>query len=138
MPQALDRRGASLNLILGSHLTYDASQSLGARKHALSRRGSGAPRRCSASMALSTAPPTRSRTGCDTRRQTPPWPLGARGLLGPHVSPSTRPPSPPRSLQKAHLGEAGPSRHSLTRRVLEQSSRTMPRASLAPRHRHGP
>ena len=60
------------------------------------------------------------------------------GLPGPCVSPWSQPPSLPRRLQKVHLGEAGPSRHILTRRVSELSSQTMPNASLAPRHRHGP
>jgi len=50
----------------------------------------------------------------------------------------SQPPSPPRRLQKVHLGKAGPSRHRLTCRVSEQSSRTTPKASSAPRHRHGP
>jgi hypothetical protein len=124
----------SLNPIVGSCPAYDASQS----QHTLIHRGSGAPRCRPASAALSTTPPTRSCMGRDTRRHTPLWPPGARRLPRPHVSPSTRPPSPPRSLQKAHLGEASPSRHSLTCRVSEQSSRTMPRASSAPRHRHSP
>jgi hypothetical protein len=64
--------------------------------------------------------------------------LGAHRLSGLHVSPSSRPPSPPRSLQKAHPREADRSRHNLTLSMSEQSSRTTSSASSAPRHRHGP
>jgi len=98
----------------------------------------GAPRRCPTGVALSTTPPTGSRMGRDARRQTPPLASRDRGLLGPPVRPSSRQPSPPRSLQKVHLREVGPSQHSLTLSVLEQSSRTTPRASSGPRYHHGP
>jgi hypothetical protein len=37
-------RQRSLNLILGSHPAYDTSQGSGARRHAPSHRGSGAPK----------------------------------------------------------------------------------------------
>jgi hypothetical protein len=87
---------------------------------------------------LSTTSSIGSCMGCDATRQTPQRPLGARGLPSPHISPSSRPPSSPGSLQKVHLGEASPSQHSLTLSVSEQSSWMMPRASLAPQHRHGP
>jgi len=105
--------------ILGFCSAYDASQGPGARKHAPSHRGSRAPRHCTLGVSSSAAPPIGSHTGRDTRRQAPPQPPGARGLLGPCACPSSRPPSPPRRLQKACQGETGPSRHSLTLRVSE-------------------
>jgi hypothetical protein len=88
-------------------------------------------------MPLPIAPSIGSRLRRDTRRQSFLWPPRARGLLGPRVSPQSRPPSPPRRLQKVSPGEASPSRHRLKHRVSEQSSRTMP-ASSTPRHLDGP
>ena len=66
---------------LGSCLANDASQGLGARRRVLSYRGSGAPRRCPLGMALPATFPTRSRTGCDTRRQS--FPVASRGSEAP-------------------------------------------------------
>jgi hypothetical protein len=123
---------------LAPSLASGTSQGPSMRRYALSHRDSRAPWCSLAGTTLSTTSLTGSRTGPDKRRQTPSRPQGARGLLGLHVSPSSRPPSPPRSLQKAHLGEASPSRHSLTLSMLEQSSRTTPKASSAPQHHHGP
>jgi hypothetical protein len=108
------------------------------RRYTSSQQGLGAPWRCPAGATLSTTPPTGLCTRRDAIRQTPSRPLGVWGLPGPRVSPSNWPPSPPRSLQKAHPGEVGPSQQSLTLSVSEQSSQMTPKASLAPRHRHGP
>jgi hypothetical protein len=55
---------------LGSCPASDASQGTGARRHAPSYRGSGAPRRCPLGMALPPTFPTRSRTSYDIRRQS--------------------------------------------------------------------
>jgi hypothetical protein len=87
-----------LDPILGLSLALGASQGPRTRRHVSSHQGSGALRRCPASTALSTTPPTRSCTRRDVRKQTPSRPPGARGTPGPHVSPSSRPPLPPRSL----------------------------------------
>jgi hypothetical protein len=81
---------------------------------------------------------TRSHMGVTQEDKASPWPPGALGISGPRISPWSQPPSPPRRLQKVDPREAGPSRHSLTCRVSKQSSRTMPKASLAPRHYHSP
>ena len=92
------------SLVLGSCKAHDANQGPGTRRQALSYRCSGAPRRCSLGAALPTAPPTGSCPGRETRRQSFPRPPGDRGLPGPRVSPWSRPPSPPRRLQKVSPG----------------------------------
>jgi hypothetical protein len=127
----------SLSPILGSFSAFSASQGPSARRHASSHRGLGAPQRCPLGTALPTAPPTGTRKGCDTRRQTPPrlqrlWGSWAR-MLAPRAS-LLRHQKP----REGAPGEAGPSRHDMTRSVSEKSSRTTPRDSLAPQHRHGP
>jgi hypothetical protein len=95
--------------------------------------------RCPLGAALPATPPprTRSRTGHDTRRQTPLRPPGARGLPGHASAPQAGLLRHQESFRR-RLGQAGSSRQSLTRSVLEQSSRTTSRASLAPRHHLGP
>jgi hypothetical protein len=100
------RSTRSPSLAFGSCPTYDASQGSGIRRHPSSHWGSGAPRHCTLGVALPAAPLIGSRMVRDTRRQAPPRHLGARGLLGPRVSPSSQPPSPPRRLQKARLGRS--------------------------------
>jgi hypothetical protein len=113
----------NLDLTLGPFPASNVSQGSGARRHALSHRGSGAPRRCPLRVALPAILPIGSHTGRDTRRQTPPWPLGARGLPGLSVNLWSRPPSPPRRLLKAHLREASPSRQQPdTQRVRTEQS----------------
>jgi hypothetical protein len=62
----------------------------------------------------------------------------AKKCQDPLIGPSSWLPSPPRSLQKVHLVEAGPSRQSLTLNMSEQRSRTTPKASLAPWQHQGP
>jgi hypothetical protein len=51
-----------LGPILGSLLAFGASQGPGTRRCAPSSKARGAPRRCSTGTALSTTPPTGSRT----------------------------------------------------------------------------
>jgi hypothetical protein len=77
---------------------YQCLQGLNTRRQAPGHRCSGAPWRHSLGVPLPTAPPRGSRLGRDTRRQSFPRPLRARGLLGPCISPWSRPPSPPRRL----------------------------------------
>jgi hypothetical protein len=111
--------------ILGSFLAFGTSQHPCTRRCAPSYRGSGAPRRCPAGVALSTTPPTRSHMRRDARRQNPSLASGAQGLLGPPVRPLSRHPLPPKILQKVHLVDTCPSRHNLTLSVSEQSSQTV-------------
>jgi hypothetical protein len=86
---------------------------------------------------LSATPATRSRTGRDTRKQAS---SASEGWVAP--GPMRQPLEPTSFATRKTLEgpprEASPSRHSLTRRVLEQSSQMMSKASLAPRYCHGP
>jgi hypothetical protein len=131
------RSMARPSLTLGSCPTNDASQGPGARRQALSHKCSGAPRRCSLSTALPTAPLTGSRPGHDTRRQS--FPLASRdsGASGP-----ARQPLEPTSFATKKSPEgppmgASPSWHSLTRRVpwhRHSPRRTAARPSSTPTH----
>jgi hypothetical protein len=62
---------------LGSCLANDTSQGLSARRQAPGYRCPGAPGCRSLGVASPTAPPTRTRPGRDTRRQS--FPLASRG-----------------------------------------------------------
>ena len=105
LPRVLGSRStAPPGLTLGSCPANDASQGPGTRRQALGNRCLGAPKRCSLGVPLPTAPLTGSRPGRDTRRQSFPRPPGDQGLPGPHVSPWSRPPLPPRRLQKVSPG----------------------------------
>jgi hypothetical protein len=133
LPQALGSRSTA-----PPGPAKDASQGPGTRIQALGYRCPGPPWRRSQGMSLPTAPSTGSCPGRDTRRQRFPRPLGARGLPGPHVSPRSRPLSPPRRLQKASPegGWSKPTPFDTQSVRTEQPDDAQ--ASSAPRHHDGP
>jgi hypothetical protein len=113
---------------LGSCLANDTSQGLSARRQAPGYRCPGAPGCRSLGVASPTAPPTRTRPGRDTRRQS--FPLASRGS---GASGPVHQPLEPTSIatKKTLEGPPGGGRSKPTQPDMQS-------ASSAPRHHHGP
>jgi hypothetical protein len=90
------------------------------------------------SVTPSPTPPTRSHTRRDTKGQNPPPTLRLEGSWDHSSTHQVGRLHRQRSLEKAHLVEAGRSRQPLAVRASEQSSRTSPEAPSTPRQHRGP